>query len=373
MQRVRLLVLAVCLYIVSVSFWGCGNAKNDLEAPETQEAVKEEEKETYEIALVSDLGTINDHSFNQASWEGIIKYATEYKISYKNYEPMEGTLDAYLENIELAIANGAKLVICPGYNFETPVYIAQDKYPDVMFILIDGEPHNIAYSESRMEDNVLALLFKEEQAGFLAGYAAVKDGYTKLGFVGGMAVPSVIRYGYGFVQGCDYAANEMGIDTEIAYTYAGTFSESEDAKNMAASWYQSGTQVIFACGGAIGDSIIAAAEQENARVIGVDADQSIESETVITSAMKMITSAIYHGIEEYYSGNFPGGSIQRFSVENDGVGLPLDTSKFTVFSKADYDQIYTKLVSGNIEINNQVENATTADLTLYATTINFLH
>lgn len=373
MQRIKIFVLTACLYIVSICVVGCSSSKNNSKVPETTEVVREEEKETYEIALVSDLGTIKDHSFNQASWEGIIQYATENNISYKNYQPQEGTADAYVENIELAIENGAKLVICPGYNFETPVYIAQDKYPDVTFILIDGEPHNMAHSESRIEDNVKAILFKEEQAGFLAGYAVVKEGYTKLGFVGGMAVPSVIRFGYGFVQGCDYAAKEMGINTEISYTYAGTFSESEDAKNMAVSWYQRGTQVIFACGGAIGDSVIAAAEQENGKVIGVDADQSIESETVITSAMKMITAAVYGGIKEYYSGNFQGGSIQLFLVENNGIGLPMNTSRFTVFSKEDYDNIYSKLLTENIEINNQVDDATTSDLTLDATNIYFVH
>ena len=164
----------------------------------------------YELALVTDLGTIDDKSFNQGAWEGLKKYAEENGISYKYYQPQEGTTDSYLETIGLAIEGGAKLVVCPGFLFEEPIYMAQDKYPDVHFILLDGEPHDASYTY-KTNDNVMPILFQEDQAGFLAGYAAVKDGYTKLGFMGGMAVPAVIRYGYGFVQGAEYAAVEDGV------------------------------------------------------------------------------------------------------------------------------------------------------------------
>ncbi|KAB1438563.1 BMP family lipoprotein [Candidatus Galacturonibacter soehngenii] len=369
----RLFVTVFYLVIVTIHFIGCTSLKKDTDESDSTQSLEVAEEETYEIALVSDLGTIKDQSFNQASWEGIMTYALEHGVSYKNYQPEEGTLDAYVDNIELAIKNGAKLVVCPGYNFETPIFIVQDKYPEVTFILIDGEPHNVAYSESRIEDNVLAIMFQEEEAGFLAGYAAVKEGYTKLGFIGGMAVPAVIKYGYGFVQGCEKAAMEMGIQTEIVYTYAGTFGESDDAKNMAASWYQNGTQIIFACGGAIGNSVIEAAEMENGYVIGVDADQGSQSNVIITSAMKMIMTAVYQGIEQYYSGAFPGGTIQRFSAENNGIGLPMDTSRFRVFSKENYESIYKKLVAGEIQIINNEEDSTTKDIPLIATHVEFIH
>ena len=166
--------------------------------------------EGYELALVTDLGTIDDKSFNQGAWEGLKKYAEENSIAYKYYQPQEGTTDSYLETIGLAIEGGAKLVVCPGFLFEEPIYMAQDKYPDVHFILLDGEPHDADYNY-KTNDNVMPILFQEDQAGFLAGYAAVKDGYTKLGFMGGMAVPAVIRFGYGFVQGAEFAAEEDAV------------------------------------------------------------------------------------------------------------------------------------------------------------------
>lgn len=329
----------------------------------------------YELALVTDLGTIDDKSFNQGAWEGLKKYAEENSITYKYYQPQEGTTDSYLETIGLAIEGGAKLVVCPGFLFEEPIYLAQDQYPDVHFILLDGEPHSGDYAEYKTNDIVMPILFKEDEAGFLAGYAAVKDGYTKLGFMGGMAVPAVIRYGYGFAEGADVAAAEMGIDgVEVMYNYTGAFEATPEAQSMAASWYQNGTEVIFGCGGAVGNSVMAAAQEKNAKVIGVDVDQSFESETVITSAMKQLSNSVYDGIKAFYDGSFPGGKTSVFTAANAGVGLPMETSKFETFTAADYDAIYKKLVDGEIALTepSQDNNNPTVDLKLEKTTINFV-
>ena len=329
----------------------------------------------YELALVTDLGTIDDKSFNQGAWEGMKKYAEENGISYKYYQPQEGTTDSYLETIGLAIEGGAKLVVCPGFLFEEPVYLAQDQYKDVHFILLDGEPHSGDYSEYRTEANTMPILFQEDEPGFLAGYAAVKDGYTKLGFLGGMAVPAVIRYGYGFAEGADDAAKEMGVDgIEIMYNYTGAFAATPEAQSMAASWYQNGTEVIFGCGGAVGNSVMAAAEEKSAKVIGVDVDQSYESDTVITSAMKQLSVSVYDGVRDFYAGSFPGGKTSIFSAKNDGIGLPMETSKFTNFTQADYDAVYSQLKDGKITLVQPSEdnNDPTKDLTLEKTTINFV-
>lgn len=328
-----------------------------------------------ELALVTDLGTIDDKSFNQGAWEGMKKYAEENSISYKYYQPQEGTTDSYLETIGLAIEGGAKLVVCPGYLFEEPVFMAQDQYPDVHFILLDGEPHSGDYAEYRTNENVMPILFKEDEPGFLAGYAAVKEGYTKLGFLGGMAVPAVIRFGYGFAEGADFAAKEMGIDgIEIMYNYTGAFAATPEAQSMAASWYQNGTEVIFGCGGAVGNSVMAAAEEKGAKFIGVDVDQSYESETVITSAMKMLSTSVYDGVKAFYGGSFPGGKTSIFSASNDGVGLPMETSKFTAFTQEDYDAVYSQLKEGKIELVQPSEdnNNPNVDLKLEKTTINFV-
>lgn len=387
-MKSKVLSVLLCVSMVAAMLAGCGSKTEEApaadaatEAPaEEAEAPAEDAQATaseandeggYELALVTDLGTIDDKSFNQGAWEGMKKYAEENGISYKYYQPQEGTTDSYVETIGLAIEGGAKLVVCPGFLFEEPVYIVQDQYPEVSFILLDGEPHDADYNYATKE-NVMPILFQEDQAGYLAGYAAVKDGNTKLGFMGGMAVPAVIRYGYGFVQGADAAAEEMGVDVEVMYNYTGAFAATPEAQAMAASWYQNGTEVVFGCGGAVGNSVMAAAEEAGAKVIGVDVDQSSESDTVVTSAMKQLSVSVYDGVKAFYDGSFPGGSTTVFTAANDGVGLPMDTSKFEAFAQADYDALYAKLSAGEIEIQNGTDDSTTADLTLAKTTVNFV-
>lgn len=307
--------------------------------------------DTYDLALITDVGTIDDKSFNQGAWEGLVQYAEENKITHKYYQPSEKTTDAYLSSIDLAVKAGAKVVVTPGYLFEPAVFKAQDTYPDVKFILLDGTPQNGDYTEFKLNDNVYSVFYAEEQAGFLAGYGAVKEGYTKLGFMGGMAVPAVVRFGYGFVQGAEYAAEEMGItDLQLKYNYTGDFKATPEVQSKAASWYQGGTEVIFACGGAVGNSVMAAAEASNGKVIGVDVDQSPESATVITSAMKMLGKSVYDAIAAYYAEEFPGGVSAVLGADVAGVGLPMDTSKFEKFTKEDYDAIFAKLVAGEITI-----------------------
>ncbi len=316
----------------------------------------------YELALVTDVGTIDDKSFNQGSWEGVKQYGDENGVSYKYYQPAEKTDDSYIETIELAIAGGAKVVVCPGFLFQTAVFVSQNAHPDVSFILLDADPVDPETEEISVADNTYAVHWAEQEPGFLAGYAAVMDGNTKLGFMGGMAVPAVVRYGYGFAQGADYAANELGVDeVSIRYHYMGNFDASPEAQTLAASWYQDGTEVIFGCGGGVGNSVMAAAEAAGTKVIGVDVDQSGESETVITSAMKYLQKAVYDGITNYYAGSFPGGQSVLLTAETGDVGLPDDFSRFETFTQEDYDAIYQKMVDDEDAIRTSIQDDTAAE------------
>ena len=308
-------------------------------------------KKGYEFALITDVGTIDDRSFNQGSWEGLKRYADEKGITHKYYQPTEKTTDAYIDSIDLAVAAGAKIVVTPGFLFEPAIYKAQDTHPEVNFVLLDGSPQDGTYTDFRIEKNVYSVFYAEEQAGFLAGYGAVKEGYTNLGFMGGMAVPAVVRFGYGFVQGVNYAAKELGIrNVKADYNYLGGFNPSPEIQTKAASWYRNGVQIIFVAGGGAGNSVMAAAEQNNGLVIGVDVDQSGESSSVITSAMKMIGESVYNAIDEFYKGNFPGGQSVVLDAKVHGIGLPMETSRFTQFSQEDYDSVYQKLVDGSIKV-----------------------
>ena len=210
----------------------------------------------------------------------------------------------------------------------------------------------------KIANNAVGVLYAEDQAGFLAGYAAVMDGYKVFGFMGGMAVPAVVRFGYGFIQGVEYAADRLGLpagSTSVNYYYTGDFKATPDVQNRAAAWYRDGIEVIFACGGAVGNSVMAAAEQAGKKVIGVDVDQSGESPTVITSAMKGLSASVKACISDYYFGEFPGGQELVFEAKNEGVGLPMSTSKFENFSDTDYQNIYFELQTGNIPRMDNLE------------------
>ena len=221
-------------------------------------------------------------------------------------------------------------------------------YPDVSFIILDGTPQDGTYTDYKTADNTYSIVFAEEQAGFLAGYAAVKDGYRDLGFFGAMAVPSVVRYGYGYLQGAEYAARELGLEpgaVSCKYHYTGTFDILPENQTKAASWYQSGTQCIFGCG--TPDNVFAACESVGGDcvAIGVDLDQSASSETVLTSAMKNLSVAVYDGITMFYNGEFPGGVNARLDIKDNAVGLPMETSRFKNFTQADYDAIAAKMAA----------------------------
>ncbi|MDR1150060.1 MAG: BMP family ABC transporter substrate-binding protein [Clostridiales bacterium] len=315
-------------------------------------------KKQFEIALVTDTGSIDDKSFTQGAWNGIIEYAEKNNIGYKYYQPINGNEDSLLSNIDIAVRGGAKLIIATGFLNELAIYRSQDKYNYIKFVLVDGIPND--GSDFKTGENTISLSYAEDEAGFLAGYFAVKDGYKKLGFMGGAAMPPVIKYGYGFVQGAEFASKELNLqnnEVEIKYYYTGEFKASPEFQAMATSWYNNSTEIIFACGGALGNSVMAAAESLNKKVIGVDIDQSSESETVITSALKHVKSSVFECVKDYHTGNFPGGENLVFCSKNDGIGLEIKNSRFKNFDNDDYEKILNLLKDKKIELIENIEES----------------
>ncbi len=323
----------------------------------------------YELAMITDIGTIDDGSFNQGTWEGVQKYADEKSMTHKYYKPASGSTKDYVDAIDLAVKAGAKVVVTPGYLFSEAIYECQTKYPNVKFILIDSTPADANGNES-IASNTYAILFNEHESGFLAGYAAVKAGFTDLGFMGGVAVPAVVRYGYGYLQGAEYAANEMNLADgaiHVKYTYLGGFSESPDYQTQAASWYNSGTEVIFAAAGGAGSSVMSAAKATTGKyVIGVDVNQNADP-SVITSAMKELANSVYNCLTALYTNDttvFQTGRVNTMDATNEGVGLPTDFSKFPTgheFTLADYTAIFDKLKNNTDNIRtNLISDSTLA-------------
>jgi basic membrane protein A len=320
-------------------------------------------EETYEIALVTDVGNIDDKSFNEGAWNGVKQFAEENNLSYAYFRPAEDSTEARVETIGTAVDKGAKIVVCPGYLFEEAIYIVQDRYPNVCFLLLDGEPHDAAFTDFKTATNVHCILYKEEQAGFLAGYAAVKEGFTKLGFLGGIALPSVVRYGYGFIQGAEAAAVDEGLadgSVQINYWYSGDFKATDEVKTKMAAWYSAGTEVIFACGGPVYLSAVAAAnEAQGKKVIGVDVDQAAESELIITSAMKELTLSVKEALTSFYQTNHAwdtnrGGKTLTLGANENGVGLPTKASswRFTTFTVEQYTELFNAIKDGALTISD---------------------
>lgn len=319
-------------------------------------AKQTEEPTTFELALITDEVGIDDGSYLETTWNAMQAFAEETGMTCQHYEPRNDDEDAYLGAIRKARRKGAKLVVLAGSRFETVAYEAQKEFQDLNFVLLDGVPRDEKYNYETA-GNSTGVLFAEQEAGYLAGYAAVCEGFTKLGFMGGKEIPPVKRYGCGFVQGANAAVKERnGGETEIKYAYLGTFEASDEIESEAFSWYDDGTEVIFACGGSIGESVMAAAETAGGKVIGVDADQSEMSETVITSAKKETGKAITDILKNYNRNNFEGGAILNYSAENDGIGLEMANARLTAFDQETYQQLYDEIKQGARQISKEIEN-----------------
>ena len=317
------------------------------------------------VALVTDVGTIDDESFNQATWQGVKAYCEANGIEYTYYQPTEDSTEARCISIDQAIKEGANVVVMPGYLFGASIVREQEKYPDVYFIAVDVGAGDLTEDYATYYDpaaNVVCATFAEEQAGYLAGYAVVMDGYTKLGFLGGMAVPAVIRYGYGWLQGARDAAKELGVEVECNYTYAGQFNPDASITAKMEGWYTNGTEIVFACGGGIYASAVEAANIHGAKVVGVDVDQSYIDACIVTSAMKglqNVTETILADLEAGKWESTYGGKFITYSLsEGDYVGIPTAESswRFNNFTMEQYEAVHAKLMSGEIVVDNNSDN-----------------
>ena len=368
-----LLVLALSLTLVA-----CGSGKKDAASTGS-----------YKVAMVTDYGDITDQSFNQTTWEAVVAFGKDNNVETKYYKPTSNDTAGRVASVELAIAEGYNVIVMPGYAFGGTIVEVAPNYPDVKFVALDvakgdlletavankGESYDYNPDNWKLEDyvdmsNVYCAIYQEELAGYMAGYAAVKLGYTKLGFLGGMAVPAVIRYGYGFVQGADAAAKELGIEVEMNYAYGGQFNGDADITAAMDTWYQGGTEVVFACGGGIYTSAAEAAQKVNAKVIGVDVDQKgiidglYGEGMTVTSAMKGLYPATYdtlkdvvlNGNWENYAGKIATlGLVSGEDPTANYVQIPFESTQWSdKFTQDDYKALVAKMFDGTIKVDNGI-------------------
>ena len=388
-------LLLVAVMAVSM-FAACGSsnkddANNDVADTTVVSTEKNEEvaDSEYSVAMITDYGDITDQSFNQTTYEACKAFCEANGIDFKYYKPAADSTADRVASVELAIDEGYNVIVMPGYAFGGTIAEVSGEYPDVKFIALDvaagdlleagvalkGEtydynPANWDVNEYVHMDNVYCAVYQEELSGYMAGYAAVKLGYQKLGFLGGMAVPAVKRFGYGFVQGADAAAAETGASVEIKYAYGNQFYGDADITAAMDTWYGAGTEVVFACGGGIFTSASEAAVKVGGKVIGVDTDQSAVINgsygdgLTVTSAMKglypttvdTLTDVIVNGNWANYAGKISTlGLVSGTDPELNYVQLPMDTTQWSdTFTQDDYKALVASMFDGTVKVSNDI-------------------
>jgi basic membrane protein A len=381
----RTIALLLVLVLVISSFAACGNNNENNNNGNNGNAVNAgnnagEDKVMYEdnkVGMVTDMGTIDDKSFNQGTWEGIERIETDFSAQIKYLKPTGFTTDDYLTEIGNLVDAGYEIIVTPGFKFEEAIYKAQAEYPQIMFVLIDGTPNDANWGgengpDFKIADNTISVLFAEHESGFLAGVAAALETKTnKLGFIGGMAIPPVQKFGWGFVAGVAYANENFGTEAEVVeYIYQGSFDQVDAGAQLAASMYDEGVDIIFAAAGGVGIGAINESKTRKAAgdaisIIGVDVDQytigMLEDGTsaVLTSAMKRIDNAAYDYVLSYLEGNFPGGTQIVMDAKNGGVGLPAENPNLAENTISKADEALKGMADGSIVVPSTVDELTT--------------
>ena len=340
------------------------------EQPEETPAEQPEEtpaESDYAVAMITDYGDITDQSFNQTTYEACKEFCEANGVKFNYFKPAGDNTADRVAMIEKAIDEDYNVIVMPGYAFGEAIKETAADNDDITFIALDVGAGDLG-DDYVVPANLYCAVYQEELCGYMAGYAAVKLGYTKLGFLGGMAVPAVVRYGYGFVQGADAAAAEINADVTMKYAYGNQFSGDADITAAMDTWYQGGTEVVFACGGGIYTSAAEAAAKVGGKVIGVDVDQKaiIDSKygegMTVTSAMKGLAPTVKHMLAEVLAGNFAnyGGKIDTLGLvsenpEENYVQIPADSTQFgDGFTADDYTALVAKMFSGEITVSNDI-------------------
>ena len=372
-RKIMAILLAAAM---TGSLAGCGSTQDKNAADASEQKMK--------VAMVTDSGDITDQSFNQMTYEACKAWGKENDIEFNYYKPQSDSDEARTASVDQAVADGANVIVLSGYVFAPTVIDESDLYPEVKFLALDvsagdicekgiGEgydynPDHYNVTDYYNEDNVYCCTYQEELSGFMAGYAAVMLGYRHLGFLGGMSVPAVNRYGYGYVQGADAAAKELGItdEVQVEYVCGGQFYGDADITAYMDTWYGSkGVEVVFACGGGIYTSAAEAAVKTGGKVIGVDLDQSVtineyKDGLTVTSAMKGLQVTIDNVLDAILNDEWDEyvGKIENLGMESPDpaenyVQLPEETTQWDdTFTKEDYQKLVERMYNGEYELSS---------------------
>lgn len=315
------------------------------------------------IALAAEAADLESGA-EAVLWQGIQTFANNFGYAAQSYTYESGgsAEDALRE----AAQSGASLVVCRGEEMARALYEIQGNYPGVHYLLFDAEPHNEDYTSYTTEANVHCVLFQEEQAGYLAGYAAVTEGYTGLGFVGNDEMPDVVRYCTGFLQGAQQAAEEQGEDVTLRVWYTGAIDDAQIVTNRMMDWYGDGTGIILACGGDIMQSALEAVNQTGAKALATDWDQNALGERVLGSAIKCYNTAVQQQLYQFYTDNSTwnqnsAGMTEKLGYTNGSVALAGSVWRFNNFTQRDYEKLYQQLRNSELKVETYSDMDTLPD------------
>ncbi len=335
--------------------------------------------EDMRVAMITDYGDITDQSFNQTTYEAAKAWCEANGVDFLYYKPASDSDQDRISSIEKAIDDGYNAIIMPGYAFGPAIQAVAPEYDDITFIALDVSEGDIGDLAAAVPANLYCAVYQEELCGYMAGYAAVKLGYKKLGYLGGMAVPAVVRYGYGYVQGADAAAAELGLtDVEIKYVYGNQFYGDADITAYMDTWYANGIEVVFACGGGIFTSAGEAAAKVGQKVIGVDVDQAATINGLygdgitVTSAMKGLAATVNTQLAAIKDGTFAGGKVENLGLigvdpDSNFVQIAPSTQYADGFTADDYKALVAKMFNGEITVSNDI----TAEPAVTAVTVDY--
>ena len=384
MKKFLALMLAL---VMALSLVACGQKNQDSNGTYDTDKDTDGTDVAYKVAMITDYGDITDQSFNQTTYEACKAFAEANGVDFQYFKPAGDNTADRVAMIESAVDQGYNVIVMPGYAFGAAIAETAPKFSDVKFIALDVSAGDLGEG-FEVPANLYCAVYQEELCGYMAGYAAVKLGYKNLGFLGGMAVPAVQRYGYGFVQGVDAAAAELKLtDVKVNYAYGNQFFGDADITAAMDTWYAGGTEIVFACGGGIYTSAVDAAKKvEGAKVIGVDVDQAAvianyaagegaDAATVegykaltVTSAMKglypatfdTLTDVIVNGNWEKYSGKIDTlGLVSADDPAANYVQIPMESTQWAdgKFTQDDYKALVKAMFDGTLTVSNDITKA----------------
>lgn len=343
---------ALLLAVFATILVGCGKTE-----------VKSEQS-TVKVGMVTDITGIDDKSFSEITWKGVSEFADEHEEVEAQYlTPKDNTLPTLVSAVDNLVLSGNEVIVLTGFVFEETAGAVAKMYPNVKFVLIDGQP--LVDGEYKSYDNVVSIYFNEHESAFLTGVASALETETgKLGFIGGIANEAVKKFGWGYVAGVAYANQTYNTNAHVVdYVYSGSFSDVSMGQSLAGGMFDKGIDTIMHAAGGVGVGAMTEAKTRgDVKIVGVDVDQYHEglmsdgSSIILTSAMKNIDVAVKEHLGYYLNDEFKGGQVFTLGITDNGVGIPSENPNLSDDTIAKVEETMKQVKDGAVAVPSSLED-----------------